>query len=200
MRILLVLAVTASVFVPGASAATLVGNGATWRWRPGTNEASTPVDAWRALGFNDSQFVPAPAPFWYGDVLPGGTQITGMQNVYSCIFLRKTFVVTNLAEIGGLRMGSLVDDGFVAWINDTEVLRINMNGAPGTAVAANTLAINQAVDPAVFTTNSLPVPPSYSSWNEHPGSAGLPKLTSSSDLGFECSLHRFSRKPTRRRS
>lgn len=49
-----------------------------------------------------------------------------MRNVYRCIFLRKTFVVTNRAEIGGLRLASVVDDGFVAWINGTEVLRIRM--------------------------------------------------------------------------
>jgi hypothetical protein len=100
--------------------AVLFDRGADWRWRPGTNEASTPISAWRELGFNDTQFTTAPAPFWYGDAYPGGTQISGMQNVYLCIFLRKTFLITNLSEIGGLRLGSLVDDGFVAWINGTK--------------------------------------------------------------------------------
>src|ERR1043165_7496267 len=85
-------------------AATIFDRGATWRWRPGVAEASTPIDAWRSRTFNDPQFTNAPAPFWYGDVLPGGTEITGMQNNYLSIFLRKTFVVTNVAQIGGLRM------------------------------------------------------------------------------------------------
>src|SRR5688572_1603169 len=93
-------------------AAVLIPTASSWRWRPGTSEASAPVTLWREIGFADTQFTTAPAPFWFGDVLPGGTQITGMQNVYGCLFLRKTFVITNLAEIGGLRMGSLVDDGF----------------------------------------------------------------------------------------
>ncbi|PYJ00209.1 MAG: hypothetical protein DME25_21270, partial [Verrucomicrobia bacterium] len=52
-----------------AHAAVLVPTAATWRWHPGTNEASAPVDLWRNLGFADTQFTTAPAPFWYGDVL-----------------------------------------------------------------------------------------------------------------------------------
>lgn len=76
--------------------------------------------------FNHSAFTAAPAPFWFGDALPG-TQITGMSGVYGSIFLRKTFVVNNPAEIAGLQLGALVDDGFVAWINGTEVQRVNMN-------------------------------------------------------------------------
>src|SRR6185503_12877976 len=105
----------------GSSEATMLfERGADWRWRPGSTEASTPVTAWRLSGFNDTEFTTAPAPFWYdttGDssTLTGGTQINGMQNVYWCLFLRKTFVITNLSEIGGLRLGALVDDGFVAW-------------------------------------------------------------------------------------
>src|SRR5438046_2225260 len=77
------------MLIAHAHAAVLVPTAATWRWHPGTNEASAPVNAWRDLGFADTQFTTAPAPFWYGDVLPGGTQISGMQNVYLCIFLRK---------------------------------------------------------------------------------------------------------------
>lgn len=108
------------------AAETLIPTGALWRWRAGTNEASAPITAWRAAEFNDSQFVSARAPFWYGDVLPGGTQISGMQNVYGSIFLRRAFVVPEVLSVGGLRLGALVDDGFVAWINGTEVLRVNV--------------------------------------------------------------------------
>ena len=43
---------------------TLIPQGAIWRWRPGTNEASAPVTAWRTVDFQDSQFTSAPAPFW----------------------------------------------------------------------------------------------------------------------------------------
>src|SRR4029077_6172020 len=131
-----------------APAATLLDRGhAGWRWRPGITEASTPVGAWRVVGFDDSQFTTAPAPFWYdatGDssTLVGGTQITGMQNVYTSLFLRVTFVLANTNEIAGLKLGALVDDGFVAWINGTEVQRVGMTGVSGDPVSITTLANN----------------------------------------------------------
>src|SRR5690349_3991170 len=149
MRIKVLLAVLLSILVlaPTAPAATLIErSSANWRWRTGVTEASTPIEAWRALAYNDTGFTTAPAPFWYGDILPGGTQISGMQGVYRCIFLRKTFVVNNVTDVGGLRLGALVDDGFVAWINGNEVQRVNMSGAPGSAVDILTLAVN-AVEP-----------------------------------------------------
>jgi hypothetical protein len=174
--------------VRSGQGAVLFDRGADWCWRPGTNEASAPISDWRNLGFNDGQFTTAPAPFWYGDLYPGGTQITGMQNVYLCIFLRKTFVITNLSQIGGLRLGAIVDDGFVAWINGTEVLRASMPGAPGDPVSTSTLAIN-AVEPVSFATNTLPTPPSYLV----PGTNVIAvqvfqSSLASSDLGFDCSL------------
>ncbi len=169
-------------------AAILVPTSSNWRWQPGTKEASTPANLWREANFSDTQFTTASAPFWYGDVLPGGTQISGMQNVYTCIYLRKTFEVTNLTEIGGLRMESLVDDGFVAWINGTEVLRVGMPGPAGEAVTTNTLA-NNAVEPVSFTVNNLPAPPSYLVLGTNVLTVQVFQSSlGSSDLGFDCSL------------
>ena len=169
-------------------AAVLIPTASTWRWRPGATEASAPVTAWRLNGFADTEFTSAPAPFWYGDMLPNGTQITGMQNVYLSIFLRKTFVLTNLTEIGGLRMGSLVDDGFVAWINGTEVLRVSMPGPANDPVTIATLASN-AAEPVSFTTNNLPAPPSYLVLGTNVLAVQVfQSALSSSDLGFECLL------------
>src|SRR4051794_25051257 len=81
-------------------AALLFDRAATWRWRPGTNEASSRVTPWRLSVFNDSEAVTAPAAFWYdltGDssTLVAGTQISGLQKVYYSLVLRRTFVVPN---------------------------------------------------------------------------------------------------------
>jgi hypothetical protein len=169
-------------------AAILVPTESTWRWRPGTSEASDPVTLWRELAFPDPQFTPAPAPFWYGDVLPGGTEISGMQDVYTCIFLRRFFVLTDVAEISGLELRALVDDGFVAWINGTEVLRVNMPAAPGTAVTTATLA-NNAAEPVAFTTYTLPGPTSYLVAGTNLLAVQVFQSSrSSSDLGFDCAL------------
>src|SRR2546426_1729489 len=189
----LLLLVCASVLVVPLEAAQLFGTGSNWRWRPGTSEASSPVTDWRLVGFNDAEFTTAPAPFWYdmtGDssTLSGGTQISGMQNVYLCLFLRKTFVITNLSEIGGLRLGALVDDGFVAWINGTEVLRVNVADPPGSPVSTNTLA-NNAVEPVAFLTYDLPSPSSYLVQGTNVIAVQVFQSSlGSSDIDFESSL------------
>jgi len=108
-------------------------NGATWRWLPGTNEASTPFTAWRTNGFNDAAWLAGPAPFSYGsnasgrdDGLTNGTVISNMRQNFSCIFLRRTFVVTNVADIQSVAFNTFYDDGFVAWINGVPVLQQNV--------------------------------------------------------------------------
>jgi hypothetical protein len=173
----------------------LFERGSDWRWRAGITEASSPEEAWRGINFHDSEFATAPAPFWYGDPYTGGTFITGMQNVYLCLFLRKTFVITNVAEVESLRLGAIVDDGFVAWINGTEVQRVSMSGAPGTPVNISTLAIN-AVEPVQFMTYNLPVPSTYLV----PGTNVIAvqvfqSSLGSSDVGFDASLEVAFREP-----
>ncbi len=192
LRILL--PVVLAVLALEASGAELVQRSAAgWRWRPGTTEASAPVTAWRTLGFDDSQFTTAPAPFWYdttGDssTLVGGTQITGMQNVYTSLFFRTTFVLTNTAEIAFLRLGALVDDGFVAWINGTEVQRVNMTGVAGDPVSVATLA-NNATEPVPFTLYTLPTPPSYLMIGSNVLAVQVfQSAVTSSDLDFDASL------------
>ena len=181
---------------PSLQAQTLVAPGSVWRWRPGTNEASAPVTAWRTADFRDVQFAPAPAPFWYGDALPGGTQISGMQNVYGSIFLRKSFVVAQPSDVAALRMGALVDDGFVAWINGTEVLRVNVPGSPGDPVGVGTLADN-AAEPVAFTEHALaPSPASYLRAGTNVLAVQVFQSSlGSSDLGFDASLEAIARDP-----
>src|SRR2546428_2422259 len=126
-RLLMVLGLMLAFGTP-VQAALLFNTNATWKYFKGRSEASTPdTTAWRKVNFDDSAFTSAPAPFWYGDVYPGGTQLTDMLNQYTCIFMRRTFVITNLEEIGGLRFGYRCDDGFIAWINGVEVQRYHMS-------------------------------------------------------------------------
>ena len=74
--------------------------GASWRFKYGTNEASSPdLTAWRLLGFNDSTWSnPVPTPIGYGDPVPA-TVVTNSNLTtpnWLCIFMRKTFVVNKL--------------------------------------------------------------------------------------------------------
>jgi hypothetical protein len=185
------------LFIEGISlrAEMLFERGSDWRWRRGQTEASSPVDAWRASSFNDSEFTTAPAPFWYGDPYTGGTLITGMQNTYLCLFLRRSFFITNVAQVESLRLGAIVDDGFVAWINGTEVQRVDMSGASGSPVTISTLA-NNAAEPVQFVTYDLPGPESYLV----PGTNVIAvqvfqSSLGSSDIGFDASLDATFREP-----
>ncbi|WP_165108775.1 lamin tail domain-containing protein [Limisphaera ngatamarikiensis] len=110
---------------------TLVPEGAWWRWRKGTNEASNPTSAWRQRSYNDSTWLLGPAPFHYGEGLTQGTLLSDMRSNYTCIFLRTSFVFTNAPEeVAQVELQANFDDGFVAWINGVEVARSNVVGEP----------------------------------------------------------------------
>ena len=177
--------------VSSAPATELVSRGAGWQFHDGMAEASSPdLTAWRAVTFDDGAWTNLPSPFWYGDVLAGGTQLTNMQSRYSCFFLRRTFVLTNLAEAAALRLGALVDDGFVAWINGTEVARVNVGpGAP----TISTFATNVA-EPVPFVTYAVPSPTSsYLSVGTNVLAVQVFNTTlASSDIGFDASLVGYS--------
>ena len=188
-KTLVALALICSSLITQAADISFFSTNAAWRWLRGTAEASVPdVSSWRSNSFNDAAFADAPAPFWYGDVLAGGTQLTDMLNTYSCIFLRKQFVVTNVAEFSALRFGARVDDGYVIWINGNERLRVNVGGATGDPVTTNTLAAN-ATEPVPFDFNTFTSLGSYlvNGTNTIAIQVFNTSLTSS-DLGFDCSL------------
>jgi len=186
-RTVLVFSILALALAGSSQAAQVFSTGASWRYFKGRSEASTPdTTAWRGINFNDAAFTTAPAPFWYGDVLPGGTQLNDMINQYTCIFLRRTFVLTNTADISALRFGSACDDGYIAWINGTEVHRYNM--AAGN-IAFNGVSPTAAAEPPPFNTYDLLNPGSYLVVGTNViaiqvFNAGI----GSSDLGFDCSL------------
>jgi hypothetical protein len=192
-KLLCVLGAFALLAIP-ARAEILVNTNDTFRLAKGLTEASSPdVTAWRLLAFNDAAFSNAPSPFWYdasGDTstLLGGTVLSDMQNAYSCIFLRKTFVVTNLAEVSSLQFGSLIDDGYVAWINGVEVVRANVVANPPTIA---TLA-SQPGEPAPFVTQTLAPPGGYLINGTNVLAVQVFNTTlASSDLDFYCSLISF---------
>lgn len=170
-------------------AADLIPTGSSWKFLRGTNEASLPdTTAWRRLNFNDAAFATAPAPFWYGDVLPGGTQLTGMQNVYSCVYLRRTFTVANVADVQAIQFGAFCDDGFIAWLNGVEIIRYNVAAGEPTR---STLAIAAAAEPPPFNTTviSNPAPSTLLVSGTNVLAIQVFNATlNSSDLGFDCAL------------
>lgn len=122
--LLAVLAI-AGLVPAGWAQETLVPMNSTWRFTRGTNEVSSPVSAWRGLSFNDTgaRWATGPSPFHYGDGLTTGTPLSDMRYNYTCAYFRKTFIVANVEELDSLILDIDYDDGFVAWVNGTEIAR-----------------------------------------------------------------------------
>jgi len=126
LRSLLLPALAFAGVLTTATAQTLIPFGDTWRFFRGTGSPS-PADsaAWRQPGFSDTAWESGPGPFFYGEPLTG-TELTAMQGGYTSVYLRRTFDVANPAELGSAMLQVQSDDGFVAWINGTEVARFNV--------------------------------------------------------------------------
>lgn len=94
-----------------------------WAYLKGI-DASSLESTWMDEGFDDSAWSVSNAPFRYGDGT-GGTELADMQNNYSTLYLRTTFLCDNKDLIDELTLLVDYDDGFVIWFNGTEVLRQN---------------------------------------------------------------------------
>jgi hypothetical protein len=92
-------------------------------------DAVTLPNNWKDTGFNDSSWPESAAPFRYGDGV-SGTELTDMMNNYTSVYLRSVFICSNKDVIDELSLVVDYDDGFVLWINGTEVLRRNAPSSP----------------------------------------------------------------------
>lgn len=100
----------------------LVTIGEDWKYTSGIGPY--PED-WNQLDFDDSTWLFGPTGIGYGDN-DDATQLTDMMNGYLSILTRKTFNVANPANLGALSLRVSYDDGLVAYINGTEIGRLNM--------------------------------------------------------------------------
>jgi hypothetical protein len=118
-----------TVYVPEAASG--------WSYFRGTEEASSPVDDWRTIAFDDSGWTTGTASFGYGGGYTTTTPIAGMQNVHSTIYYRKEFVIAAGLPPDLLTLKVKADDGAVVWINGVEVARLNV---PAGELAYNAVA------------------------------------------------------------
>jgi hypothetical protein len=102
-----------------------------WRFFRGVAAPSTPDTAWRESGFTDSTWEEGPTGIGYEDG-DDATVLSDMINTYASFFCRKTFSITSgqIAELEALRLDVDYDDGFIAFLNGTEVARAAMGTAP----------------------------------------------------------------------
>lgn len=102
----------------------LIKPGDTWAYFKGTVEAPS---GWRELNYNDSIWSTGAAGFGFGDN-DDATQLTDMAGAYNTVFIRRTFTLPDPKTITKLTLHIDYDDGFVAYINGTEVARSNVTG------------------------------------------------------------------------
>lgn len=111
-----------------------------WKYMIATQEASVPIQAWRAVGFNDASWQTGQTPIGYttggtltgyeSSIVPPMLRTSGSLPTYTSVYFRKTFEITNLTGLSSLVLSVYADDGAVAWINGVEAGRVNV---PATA-------------------------------------------------------------------
>ena len=119
--------------------AALVRVGETWRYLKGTNEASSPVAAWRQIGFDDSAWLTGQSGFGYSSYGSATTLIDLPLN-YLSVFFRKKFTVLRAETVKWLILRVDYDDGFVAYLNGVEIARRGFPGRAGDPVPYNAAA------------------------------------------------------------
>jgi Big-like domain-containing protein/calcineurin-like phosphoesterase family protein/purple acid phosphatase-like protein/immunoglobulin I-set domain protein len=181
----------------------LVQSNSMWRSFKGTYEASFPVDAWRQLNFDHSEWSNSPAPFFFGDpytnALIRGTLLNDMLSNYTSIYLRQEFMVHGRGNITSLLLNAQSDDGFIAWINGVEVRRYNV---PAGEPTYRTVASSAAPEPqnagAAYIVATLPaaaVAALIDGTNVLAVQAFNQNLTNSTDFGFNAQLYTFPIEP-----
>ena len=135
---------------------TLISDHSSWQYVKGFSEASNPTTLWRQLTYDDGTWLNGTTPIGYGEtfITNTGTVLPDMPGAYTAVFLRKTFVVTNVAQISSLTLEAQYDDGFKAWINGSIVIDGQANMAPGEVPCTN--SASGAIENAAFITFALP--------------------------------------------
>ena len=121
-----------------AQQATLVRVSDAWQYFKGTSAPSTPSTAWRQIAFDDSRWLTGVGGFSIGQGYDENTLLADMPARYLSVFFRKKFTVTDPQAVKWLTLRIDYDDGFLAYLNGTEVARRGF--APGAAVSFDTPA------------------------------------------------------------
>lgn len=116
----------------------LIPPGDTWRYLKGFGEASYPPTAWQQPEYDDTGWLSGNTGLGYGDN-DDATLLDDMRGGYVSVFLRHTFDIPASTMPASLVLEIGYDDGFVAYLNGSEVARRNL-GNPGDPVTYSTPA------------------------------------------------------------
>ncbi|HNQ91155.1 MAG TPA: DUF1800 family protein [Verrucomicrobiota bacterium] len=118
--------------------------GAGWKYFKGRQEPSPQPDGspaldWTLPGFDDTSWIDGATGMGYSDG-DDATVLTDMRNQYASVYLRRPFTVDDPADLEDLLLAVDYDDGFVAYLNGTEVARSASMADAGVPPRFNRLA------------------------------------------------------------
>jgi hypothetical protein len=108
---------------------TIIDIGQSWKY---VIPSSEPTSNWKSFGFVETGWQTGASGIGYGD----GDDKTVISNGTMSVFMRKKFTVTNLNDLKSLWLHMDYDDGFIAYLNGTEICRAEM-GMAGSVVSYN---------------------------------------------------------------
>ncbi|MEM7233691.1 MAG: hypothetical protein AAF517_16060, partial [Planctomycetota bacterium] len=118
---------------------TLIDFGDDWTFFRGLTAPSDPVDAWTLAGFDDAAWETGATGIGYGDD-DDATVLEDMQDGYLAVYFRKSFEIGDLGAVTNFILSIDYDDGFIAYVNGTEVSRANLGDPEGDPVTFETVA------------------------------------------------------------
>jgi chitodextrinase len=149
-----------------------------WRFR---DTAAAPA-GWTATTFDDSGWLEGPAELGFGD----GGEATGLRSGRVTYYFRQSFTVADPTALTDVRLDLLADDGAVAYVNGTEVGRLNMPAGP---VTDTTRASSAMSGNAEDTFRSIAVPPGLLTAGTNTIAVEVhQEAVGSSDLSFDARL------------
>jgi len=105
-----------------------------WRYFPASIE---PPNNWMYSGFDDAAWLQGPGGIGFGDNDDG----TIIENV-PAVYIRRTFDIPSVDQLGACLLHYDYDDGFIAYLNDEEIFRSPNMGIPGSFVAFDAGMLN----------------------------------------------------------
>ena len=90
---------------------------------------SEPPADWMTSGFDDATWLTGVTGIGYADG-DDATELTDMRGNYSTVYVRADFDVPDVNDVDTFLLNIIFDDGFVAYLNGTEVARHNITGTP----------------------------------------------------------------------
>lgn len=118
--------------------------GSSWRYFKGRSEPSpgdggSPTLSWTTPDFDDASWLSGPTSIGFGDN-DDATILTDMRGNYGSVYLRHPFVVHESDDLTGLMLAVAYDDGFVAYLNGTEIARSETMAGTGAPPPFNRLS------------------------------------------------------------